>query len=89
MSLIVIDDQKRIGLIIGTLAGMSGFYYANSSDLGRYQIGVGRFSEISGLLLFFVAALFSREWMSIILLQTIVAWHLTCTIHYWDETEWF
>lgn len=83
-----IDREKLVGLSLGTLFGVCGFYYTNYEKHGRYSIGVDKISEFMGILLFYVAAVLSSELVSTVLLQMIAAWHIANAVYYWDETPW-
>jgi uncharacterized membrane protein len=84
----LIEQNKIIALIVGTIAGVLGFYFTNHEDNGPYSIGIGKVSELIGILIFFTGAAISNEPISVGLMQMIVGWHITNFVYYRGETDW-
>jgi len=73
--------KKFKQLILGTILGSLGFFYANSKPSGPYNIGVKKYEEIIGIIIFSYFAYISKELISTIMLQFISGWHLTNLTH--------
>lgn len=81
--------NRIISIIVGSILGIGGFFYANHKKHGLYNIGVNKISELIGIIIFQTVAINSNEEASIGLLQMIAMWHLTSLIYYWKQIKWF
>ena len=81
--------NRVISIMTGSILGMGGFFYANHKKHGVYSIGINKISEVIVIIIFQIAAINSKEKVSIGLLQTIAIWHLTCLTYYYKQSNWF